>query len=389
MNGHPPARPLVEAALGYAARGWPVLPCKPRGKKPLTPHGFKDATTDREVIQSWWKRWPNANIGLVTGAESGLFVLDVDGPAGAESLANLQDVFETLPETATQRTGGGGRHILFKHHGYPIGNTAGKLGPGLDTRGDGGYIVVTPSMHASGNAYAWEECYAPDEIDLAPVPPFLVKLLQTKASRSDRQLQDGEWERFRLPERIPSGQRNDVLFRHACSSWQRGKSREDVVAEVFAADKALCSPPLQTSQAGYTELLKLVASATSYDREKARKQNTALKEGVAPYFDHTEVDVAEGVAAVKRIVGHWFEYEPEQQTFLLKSTAGIGKTAVALEMIAGIHENNPDARIWFLTLTNELLLEIKDRLRTEHGIRARTVFGRTYKPKGEELCTAG
>jgi hypothetical protein len=146
---------LLKAALAYARRGIPVFPCEPGGKAPLTYNGFWDATTDSRRLEIWWRRWPDANVGVPTGERSGLLVLDVDPrDGGLESLAELERTGCLLPETARARTGGGGMHVFF---GYPAGeevrSNTGRLGPGLDVRGEGGYVVVPPSRTRS--AYEW------------------------------------------------------------------------------------------------------------------------------------------------------------------------------------------------------------------------------------------
>ena len=153
-GGTPPAL-VARAALGYSRRGIPVFPCEPGGKRPLTYNGFWDATTDAPRLSAWWRRWPDANVGVPTGEQSGLLVLDVDpGAGGPDSLALLESLYGPLPQTAKARTGGGGIHYFFR---YPadetVRNSAGKLGPGLDVRGEGGYVVVPPSR--TQNAYEW------------------------------------------------------------------------------------------------------------------------------------------------------------------------------------------------------------------------------------------
>src|SRR3712207_2891462 len=135
---------VARAALAYSRRGIPVFPCEPGGKRPLTYNGFWDATTDAPRLSAWWRRWPDANVGVPTGEQSGLLVLDVDSDAGGpDGLALLERLYGPLPRTAKARTGGGGLHVFFR---YPAGelvrNSAGKLGPGLDVRGEGGYVVV-------------------------------------------------------------------------------------------------------------------------------------------------------------------------------------------------------------------------------------------------------
>jgi bifunctional DNA primase/polymerase-like protein len=135
-GGTPPAL-VARAALAYSRRGLTVFPCEPGGKKPLTYNGFYDATTDPRRIRTWWRRWPDANIGIPTGERSGLLVLDVDLDAGgSESLARLEQVNGPLPKTAKARTGGGGVHVFFRYPtGETVRNSAGRLGPGLDVRG--------------------------------------------------------------------------------------------------------------------------------------------------------------------------------------------------------------------------------------------------------------
>jgi hypothetical protein len=124
----------------------PVFPCKPGRKEPLTPNGFKDATTDPARIRAWWSRWPDANIAMPTGKRSGWVVVDVDPEHGGyDSLAALHEEGYELPLTATIKTGGGGvHHYLRCPAGEEIRNSAGKLGPGLDIRGEGGYVIVPP-----------------------------------------------------------------------------------------------------------------------------------------------------------------------------------------------------------------------------------------------------
>ncbi len=181
----PPSGPEpVGGATGYGQNGWQVLPlhtvvegvcscgdedCSSPGKHPRTGGGLHDASADPDQIRAWWRSRPDSNIGIRTGAESGLIVLDVDPDHGGdESLAQLEALQGPLPATVQQRTGGGGRHYLFQHPGTPVRNRAG-FRPGLDVRGDGGYIVAPPSRHISGERYEWSEGHSPGEIPLGRV----------------------------------------------------------------------------------------------------------------------------------------------------------------------------------------------------------------------------
>ena len=157
--------PLLYQALQFAKSGYPILPlyepaargcscgaatCSRIGKHPRTSHGFKDATTAPQVIARWWERWPDANLGIATGSASGRFVLDVDGPIGRATLLKLGGPDQPAPDAAKILTGRG-EHYYFKTEGRKVGNL--RLGPGLDLRGDGGYVVAVGSKHANDNRY--------------------------------------------------------------------------------------------------------------------------------------------------------------------------------------------------------------------------------------------
>lgn len=187
---------LVAAALQYAAREWAVFPlhsatksgctchnekCESVGKHPRTRKGFYEATTDEQRIRSWWRTWPDANIGIATGPRSSFWALDVDA-GGEETLEVLQHELGPLPATVEARTGSGGRHILFQYT-EDVGNTIKKIGAGLDTRGDGGYIVAAPSIHGSGKPYAWIHQHGPADLPIAAAPEWLLERLREPPPR--------------------------------------------------------------------------------------------------------------------------------------------------------------------------------------------------------------
>jgi hypothetical protein len=172
------------AALRYASMGWRVLPlhtptpagcscghadCSNPGKHPRLQHGVHEATSDSALIERMWRRRPNANVGIATGE---ILVVDVDGTAGRDALARLEDEHEPLPSTLTARTGGG-LHFYLRVDGEPPGNSSGRLPGAIHVRGVGGYAVAPPSLHASGVRYQWERSG-----ELAPLPPWLDSLLR-------------------------------------------------------------------------------------------------------------------------------------------------------------------------------------------------------------------
>lgn len=161
-----------DAALDYAQRGWHVFPvyepmedgrcscgktdCSSPAKHPRTRHGVLEATTDQVRIRAWWTQWPDANIGLATGRKSRIVVMDIDPRHGGDkSLAEFEAHMGRMPETLECLTGGGGRHFYLRAPEFPIKNKV-NLMPGIDFRGDGGYVIAPPSGHISGGLYKWK-----------------------------------------------------------------------------------------------------------------------------------------------------------------------------------------------------------------------------------------
>jgi putative DNA primase/helicase len=165
---------LMEAALMYAGNKVPIFPvwnptenggcacpkgldCPSAAKHPLeflVPHGLRDATTDSDRVREWWTLYPEANIGMPTGAWSGVVVLDVDPEKGGlESLLALVRRYGTLPWTRLVHTGGDSLHLFFEHPGIYTRSSAGKMGPGLDLLGDGGYVLLPPSVYTKSRTY--------------------------------------------------------------------------------------------------------------------------------------------------------------------------------------------------------------------------------------------
>lgn len=226
----------LQAAFEYAARGLPVFPLN--GKKPLTEHGLKDASVDTSTIRAWWKNWPEANIGIPTGRSSRLWVLDVDPRHGGnESLAALEAKHGSLPPTLEGRTGGGGRHLFFAvavADAEAIRNSAGKLAAGLDVRGEGGYVVVPPSLHPDTNTeYTWA-----NEMKPALAPLWVLQLVSVGLEANERG----------SGTQIPEGQRNATLTSLAGAMRRRGSSVEAIEAALLAENAWRCEPRLSENE---------------------------------------------------------------------------------------------------------------------------------------------
>ena len=239
--------PQLVAALKYAARGWRVFPCGV-DKKPLTSNGFKDASTEPGQIRAWWAKWSGASIGCPTGPELGAFVLDVDLPEGPATLAELEHRHGSLPTTVEQQTGGGGRQLFFKWpDGREVKNSARKIGPGLDVRGAGGYVILPPSGHPSGGIYVWGnsgagltnapewllDLVAPMPKTDAPKPFAIVPTSETGTSPYGRKALETEC--AKLASMPPNSGRNVALNSSAFSLAQLVAGGELDRAEAVAA----------------------------------------------------------------------------------------------------------------------------------------------------------
>ncbi len=163
---------MTQAIDEYLGRGWSIIPIRPGDKRPLVRwEEFQHTRPDEAVALGWFRTWPDAGIGVVTGAISGLVVIDVDLRHGGDaSLGSLEREHGPVPMTVECRTGGGGRHLYFAHPGGVVCNKVG-VAAGIDLRGDGGYVVAPPSVHSSGVRYEWVEGRSPGSVVLALEAP--------------------------------------------------------------------------------------------------------------------------------------------------------------------------------------------------------------------------
>lgn len=240
-----PRNGFEEHALAYARRGIPVFRLRARTKEPFHgSRGFYDATTDPDTIRRWWTATPTANIGLPTGRASGIMVLDVDtDKGGADSLTALEAEHGKLPATWTVKTGGDNYQLYLKAPDENIRISAGKLGPGLDIRCDGGYVVAPPSIHPSGDRYT-VHTRAP----MVEPPSWLLALLKddpkpagetTVNTQSNQPISadlDGD--------PIPDGKRNEELTRIAGRLRARGAGDGELPEMLERINATRCNPPL-------------------------------------------------------------------------------------------------------------------------------------------------
>ncbi len=343
---------VYQAALDYAKRGWRVLPVESPamggdGKKPLIKAWPDKATTNPNQIEIWWSKWPEANVGLATG--EGLVALDIDSDLGEESLMALESDLGKLPDTVESHTGRG-RHLLFRCS-RPLPNRVG-IAPGIDLRGERGFIVAPPSMHKRGVRYVWELSSGPDQIEIPEMPEAWVEDVAQPASGADgatgahisaslpspasgalvgeqraaplRQqapLQQGE--RALL---IPVGQRNDTLYRYACALRKWGAGEAALKAGLGAYFEGHCErsaefPFLEA------ELDDIVRSAL---KQTPSRLDLALPD---PGKILTWADMD---AVLGPIEWAWPGWIPEGLLTLVVGPQGAGKSALALHLASCI-----------------------------------------------------
>lgn len=284
-------------ALVLADAGLPVIPlhctvgaacscsaagrCRTPGKHPRTERGLLEASKDPTVIKTWFERWPDASLAVVMGWQSGLFAVDIDPRhEGDRRLAALEAEFGPLPETIEAATGGGGRHLLFRHPGQTQRIRSACIRTGIDIKGDGGYIVVEPSSHASGGTYRWVRsplvCAPVDapgwllEMVLSPVRP-VSDASQTPTGAAQHSVS--------AEEPIPEGGRNATLASLAGSMRRRGFGQGAIEAALIEENARRCRPPLPADEV----------------RDIARKISRYAP-APAPHDDETASDARVGVA---------------------------------------------------------------------------------------------
>lgn len=258
-------------ALRYAGRGWPVLPmhtvkagacscknanCKTPGKHPRTAHGVNDATTDKSQIKSWFAKWPRSNIGIAARVQSRIIVLDIDPRNGGDTTLGEREIeLGPLPTTVTSITGGGGRHLFFKHPAFAVKkDSTGKLfGRGVDVLSNGCLVIMSPSSHVSGKKYAWQDGRSINDMELAELPSSWLQRLDGEVP--DKAVAEAP----NSESQVTEGGRNNHLTRLGGTLRRFGASRNAIKAAVKAENIAHCSPSLDE-----VEVRRIVASVMKY-----------------------------------------------------------------------------------------------------------------------------
>jgi hypothetical protein len=323
---------LLDAALRYAELGYVVFPCADALQPvPLTPHGFKDASTEPEQITTWWRQFPTACIGLAT---AGVLVVDVDGPNNP--WLTPERALE-LNQAPTARTPRGGWHYVFrKPAGAPWRCTAGQVASHVDTRTDGGYIVVAPSRRPDG-AYRWVEGSELEvNRDQLPEPPAWLAAELDALAMSPVQVAGVATSRS-IANTIPTGQRNATLARLAGTMRRVGMTQAEILAALGQVNHDRCAPPLAPP-----EVDQIAASIARYEPDRV---NVALIEN---HWDQMQFALDEPSNIIwfsdiepVDIQWLWPNRIPVGRITLLVGLPGKGKSLLAIDAAARVSNGTP------------------------------------------------
>lgn len=305
-------------ALALAEQGVPVFPVRitapnengKREKIPTTPHGLKDATTDADPIREWWNRNPRAAIGVPTGEASGIDVMDVDPEGETWAADNTEVLMNAGRVHKTER----GRHYLYQHF-EGCRNSSGKIAPGIDVRGEGGFIVWWPAEGRESFGELEEIGPAPDTLKAT----ILGAQGSTQSPSTTTDAQPGS---------IIDGQRNDTLTREAGWMRRHGYTGEAIDAALQVMNRHRCAPPLDTA-----EVAKIAHGMERYDPDA----DAFDAPGPVALFD---IDAAR--------VGELLDREPPEREWLvtdrlplgvvglLAAAGGTGKSMATLQLAVSV-----------------------------------------------------
>lgn len=331
---------LKEAALHYAEMGIAVFPLVEKDKKPLTAHGFKDATTDPEKIEEWWTNHPNSNIGIATGDISGGIVaidMDVDKEKDKDGyhafLKWCDENFLVLPDSWLSITGRGGYHLIYKSL-FPVPTRNGWL-EDVDIRANGGYIVAPPSIHPNGTRYEWEQ--NPEEYQLVTTDDIDVEFVMNSILADTK----SNTEPLKVPDEIPEGHRDEIMFKLACKYQAMGMSDSEMEAALKVANQERCKPPLtdkdirqklkQAQKYAKGENVSVSDNSATVAKRRTYGKIRKIDEEVTEHdLDMPVLDDFEERTKEWLISG----YIPKGAVTLLCSDGGIGKTTLWCDTLA-------------------------------------------------------
>lgn len=385
---------IMNAALEYASKGWSVIPIS-RDKQPLIK--WKNATreelTDPEAIKSWWKKYPSANVAIVTGKRSGGLVvidLDIDDKKGIDGKDSLQkwcdenDMF-CLESCATVETGRGGQHLYFQSDN-DYHNQVGCL-DGVDIRGEGGCVVAPPSIHGSTRrTYSWD---IEDDDVIVPKADSDVTFFLASMEMKNNSKEPAEEKKNDFTKITKEGGRNNQLFKYLARLQGDGETNEAIKEYAHIYNKTHLIPPLDDEEVDRT-----IESVLSHSEWKGTRAAPAAKN------DHALSETKRKRLKVKTAAELMAKNVPKPKVFvgvdsdapllmegtcLLASKPKIGKSLFVMALCMALCEGKPF--LGFKTQKCSALyldLEIGDALEKE---RVRDLLAGVTPPSNLYLTT--
>jgi putative DNA primase/helicase len=264
--------------VSLAREGWRLFPCRARGKSPLISDWPTKATTNEAQLREWAAQFPGCNWGAATGATSGIIAIDCDGAEGTLWIERQRELHgDGWTSTRTSETARG-KHLFFRTpNDITVRNSVGSIAPGIDIRGEGGFVVVPPSTHETGVTYQWTTATAVQD-----APGWLVQAA-TSASRAVVAMPTPAEGDGRL---IPLGRRDSTLTSLAGSMRRRGMSGDAISAALAVENERACDPPLPDVQ-----VQKIAASVARYQPEPAPAPAMLTQDDLAEHVVRAEPDV--------------------------------------------------------------------------------------------------
>lgn len=356
-----------DAALEYVSLGWSVVPIEPKGKAPLIPWSeYTTRRASREEVEAWFERWPNANIGVITGQISGLVAVDIDPKRGGE----VERLLRENPTNSIQRTGSGGWHLLYQYTG-PTPNRVGA--DGVDVRADGGLIVVAPSIHANGEQYTWNNgARGVDLIPRTPAPPWTLPAPQTNHTPSgDHWLTD-------VLGGVGTGQRNDVCARLAGYYYKR-RLPLDVARAMLHNWNDKNNPPLTVREVNTTvESVYRTAERRGPAKADRRAQSSDTKERKDGFrlLEFSDYMRRFGARPVSWLIEDWM---PTNTVGLLISPPGAYKTWMLLDLAVSVAGGMPFLDLFPVMDRGPVIIIQQEDYHGQTAERLATIIHQRYK----------
>ena len=274
----------LKEALGYADLGWSIIPIKPYNKESLIEwKKYQNIRADKEQITEWFEQYPDANIGVITGAISGIVVIDID---------TEKKIDRPIPQTVVSQTPSGGRHIFCKYPGFEVKNRV-RILPNVDIRADGGYVVLPPSSLDDERNYEW--IISPTESDLADLPQWFFEESKENAPT--------EWENISTG-KTPEGSRNQTatkligkMLKHLPKdSW------EMTWLGIKKWNEEKCEPPLPEAELRTT--FNSISSRETEQRTKDSEKSSNYKIEAVAFSDLIKTEYKDTQWLVEKLIPH-------------------------------------------------------------------------------------